>query len=219
MFPVKNEADRKGISAVTALLTVSCILVYFLRKPVVHGNALVPLDFMYSLFNPGEELILSLKALFFAFFMHGSLFHLASNLWFLWIFGSAVEKELGSLRFAAVYILSGCISMLIQVASSPLSDLPIVGASGAIAGLMGVHLVYLPLSRILIFAPPVFLFRVPALFYLLFWFYIQYINLFSSQSSSGGIAWWAHAGGYVFGVLCAIYLKVKKSGNKRQNRK
>ncbi|MFW6244904.1 MAG: rhomboid family intramembrane serine protease, partial [Fibrobacterota bacterium] len=190
MIPVKNEIDRKGIPAVTVLLIISCVLVYFLRKPVVHGNALVPLDFMYSLFNPTEGLTLSLKALFFAFFMHGSLFHLASNLWFMWIFGSAVEKELGHFRFAAVYILSGCVSMLIQVASSPLSDLPIVGASGAIAGLMGVHLVYLPLSRILVFIPPVFLFRIPALLYLLFWFYIQYINLFSPRTEGGGVAWW-----------------------------
>ncbi|MFP4013191.1 MAG: rhomboid family intramembrane serine protease [Chitinispirillaceae bacterium] len=215
MIPVKNEIDRKGIPAVTVLLIISCVLVYFLRKPVVHGNALVPLDFMYSLFNPTEGLTLSLKALFFAFFMHGSLFHLASNLWFMWIFGSAVEKELGHFRFAAVYILSGCVSMLIQVASSPLSDLPIVGASGAIAGLMGVHLVYLPLSRILVFIPPVFLFRIPALLYLLFWFYIQYINLFSPRTAGGGVAWWAHAGGYVFGVLCAFYLKMKNGIKKR----
>ncbi|MFP4163753.1 MAG: rhomboid family intramembrane serine protease [Chitinispirillaceae bacterium] len=219
MIPVKNEVDKTGFPAVTFLLILFCILIFFLRKSFDHGYAVVPLEFMHSVFNPGEELSTSLKALFTAFFMHGSFFHLLSNMWFLWIFGSAMEMQLGRIRFFSVYILSGCVSLLIQVISSPLSSIPIVGASGAIAGLMGVHLIFLPLSRILVFIPPVFLFRIPALLYLLFWFYIQYLNLLQPQTENSGVAWWAHAGGYVFGVTTALILKMAGTEGKVRKRK
>ncbi len=213
MLPVKNEVDKTGFPLITVLLIASCVAIFFLRKPNYSAELLVPVEFVHSLFNPGDGLKTAIKALFLSFFMHGSLFHLLSNMWFLWIFGAAVEYKLGSLRFALIYILAGCISMVIQIASSPFSNIPIVGASGAIAGVMGLHLIYLPLSRILVFIPPIFLFRIPALIYLLLWFYIQYINLATPQPH-GGVAWWAHAGGYLFGVACALRLKIKGIGRR-----
>lgn len=207
MFPLKIEAELKRIPFVTILLIMLCLLVFFKRDFLASFTyGLVPLDFVYSIFHP-SELKKTFAALLLSFFLHAGIVHLLSNMWFLWIFGGAVESRTGSFTFVIIYLLFGTVSMLTQVGSAPLSTIPIVGASGAIAGIMGMCLIFFPFSWILMWFPPIFIFKLPSFLFLLVWFFIQYVHLGNSQNSSGGVAWWAHAGGFTCGVIAAIAWK------------
>jgi membrane associated rhomboid family serine protease len=180
----------------------------------------VPINFFHSLFHPGMETLSSLGVCAAAFFVHANLLHLVSNMWFLWIFGTAIESSAGFFRFLSLYILCGGISLLAQAAFSPFSTVPIVGASGAIAGIMGLQLVLLPFSKILTWFPPVFIFRVPAFVFLLIWFYVQYAN--AGAGTGGNVAWWAHIGGFITGVIWGVLIRVtgksRKSGKKKYSK-
>jgi len=208
MIPLKIEAELKKIPFVTISLILLCIIVYFKRDFLASFTyGLVPLDFVHSLFHP-TELMGTFAALLLSFFLHGGLVHLLSNMWFLWIFGGAVESRTGSFTFAIMYFLFGTVSMLTQVGSSPLSTIPIVGASGAIAGIMGMCLVFFPFSWILMWFPPIFIFKLPSFLFLLLWFGLQYVHLGNPQNSSGGVAWWAHAGGFICGAGASLIWKL-----------
>jgi membrane associated rhomboid family serine protease len=169
---------------------------------------------MGIVFHPERGLHHALLAITVAFFMHGGLFHLLSNMWYLWIFGALTERHIGGLSFLTVYVACGIMSMVIEVASTPLSTVPLVGASGAIAGIMGVTLVLLPLSRILVWIPPVFVVPIPAFIFLLLWFGIQYVNVGRDPAHGGGIAWWAHIGGYLTGVVAAFFIRKEGAGKR-----
>jgi hypothetical protein len=151
-----------------------------------------------------------LAALLISFFIHANLLHLVSNLWYLWIFGANIESRLGTISFMFIYGACGILSMIIQAVSTPFSHIPIVGASGAIAGIMGTSLVYAPFSKIVVWFPPIFFFRVPAFIFLLFWFWIQWLNLRVENPLQGGVAWWAHIGGFLCGALVATLLRTRK---------
>jgi membrane associated rhomboid family serine protease len=142
--------------------------------------------------------------LFTSMFLHGGWLHFLSNMWTLFIFGDNVEDRMGPVGFLVFYLLSGLAASLLQSAFGPGSTIPVIGASGAIAGVLGAYLVLYPRSRVvtLIF---VFLFvttvRIPAVFYLGFWFLSQvYYGITSLSAAAGGIAWWAHIGGFIFGL-------------------
>ncbi len=139
-------------------------------------------------------------------FLHGGWVHFLSNMWILFIFGDNVEDRMGSGRYLVFYLLSGFASGILQAAVDPSSSVPAIGASGAIAGVLGAYFVLFPGARVVTLIP-IFLFpwfvEIPAIFYLGFWFVSQ---LFSGiavlgQASMGGVAWWAHIGGFVFGAL------------------
>jgi membrane associated rhomboid family serine protease len=208
MIPLKIEAEFKKIPFVTILLIILCFVVFYKRDLLtLFTHGLVPLDFVHSLFHPAE-LTGTIAALLLSFFLHGGIIHLLSNMWFLWIFGGAVEARTGSFTFAIMYFLFGTVSMLTQVGSSPLSTIPIVGASGAIAGIMGMCLIFFPFSWILMWFPPIFIFKLPSFLFLLLWFILQFVNLGNPQTSSGGVAWWAHAGGFICGVSASFIWKL-----------
>jgi membrane associated rhomboid family serine protease len=142
--------------------------------------------------------------LFTSMFLHGGWLHFLSNMWTLFIFGDNVEDRMGPIGFLVFYLLSGLAASLLQFAFGADSTIPVIGASGAIAGVLGAYLVLYPRSRVvtLIF---VFLFastvRIPAVFYLGFWFLSQvYYGITSLGAAAGGVAWWAHIGGFIFGV-------------------
>jgi len=164
-------------------------------------------------------------------FVHGGLGHLAGNLWFLLVFGDNVEGRLGHVRYLAFYLACGVIAALLHVwmipaeavvmgpggsavvAANPVLDVPMVGASGAIAGVLGAYLVACPRARVLTFLPPIFLFEVPALLFLGLWFVIQFFSA-RSQAMSGslgvGVAYWAHVGGFLAGALAATLLGLRR---------
>ena len=148
--------------------------------------------------------------IFTAMFLHGGWFHLLSNMWFLYIFGDNVEGRMGGTRYLIFYLLSGVAAVLLQTYLLPSSQVPMIGASGAIAGVLGAYLISFPHARIASLVPILFIFTiidVPAVIFLILWFIFQlYSGLFAMQgASASGIAWWAHIGGFIFGVLMVSF--------------
>jgi len=139
-------------------------------------------------------------------FLHGSWLHIIGNMWFLWIFGDNVEDSFGSFAFLIFYLTCGISASLVQFAAEPLSRVPTIGASGAIAGVMGAYLVLYPRARVLTLIPFIFYFtmEIPAFVMLVYWFVIQFFSGVTSlgmSHSSGGVAFWAHVGGFIVGLL------------------
>jgi membrane associated rhomboid family serine protease len=141
-------------------------------------------------------------------FLHGGWLHLIGNMWFLWVYGRNVEDAMGSPRFFVLYLLCGLAAAFAHIFFNPYSRVPMVGASGAIAGVMGAYLIKFPHTRIITLVP-VFIFlttlELPAVLVLLLWFAIQFFSgvgsIGHSQVSASGIAWFAHVGGFVAGML------------------
>jgi rhomboid family protein len=153
---------------------------------------------------------LAWTTIFTAMFLHGGWFHLLSNMWFLHIFGDNVEARMGGLRYLIFYLLSGMAAGLMQVYILPANTAPMIGASGAIAGVLGAYLISFPRSRIASLVPILIIFtiiEIPAWIFLIFWFLTQiYSGLFMMQGgSASGIAWWAHIGGFLFGMIMVSF--------------
>ncbi len=150
-------------------------------------------------------------------FLHGGWLHVISNLWVLYIFGDNVEEHLGSLRYLFFYLLSGVAASALHIWTNPESQVPAIGASGAIAGVMGAYLVLFPRARVVTLIP-IFIFpwiiEVPAYVFLAFWFLSQFFSgtlALASQADGEGIAWWAHVGGFLSGiVLLAVFTPKSK---------
>lgn len=144
-------------------------------------------------------------------FMHGGWMHIIGNMWFLWVFGGNVEDAMGSMRFAVFYLLSGFCAAMAQVIADPSSGIPMVGASGAIGGVMGAYIVLYPRVKVHMFVILIFIFttfRVPAVAMLGYWIFVQLIGgLSASSSASGGVAFWAHVGGFAGGAVLVWLFK------------
>jgi membrane associated rhomboid family serine protease len=151
-------------------------------------------------------------------FLHGSWFHLISNMWILWLFGDNIEDRMGHFPFFFFYVLSGVAAGFVHFLFNQTSQIPAVGASGAIAGIMGAYLLLFPYSRIITLIPifvifPLFV-RIPAVVYLIVWFlsqlYAGAIQMFAG-GMVGGVGWWAHIGGFIAGILShRSFLKLEK---------
>jgi len=137
-------------------------------------------------------------------FLHGSILHVLGNMLYLWIFGDNVEDAMGPIRFLIFYLVCGAIASLSQIAIGPGSSVPLVGASGAIAGVLAAYFMLYPHAKVLTIIPIFFFLRlvaVPAVFLLGFWFILQVISGAGSLGASGGVAWFAHVGGFVAGLV------------------
>jgi membrane associated rhomboid family serine protease len=139
-------------------------------------------------------------------FLHGGWLHLIGNMWYLWIFGDNIEDRLGHLRFLLFYILCGLIGNFAHYLFNTGSGLPAIGASGAVAGVLGAYLISYPRARILVLLPLFFFWQfieLPALVVLGFWLVLQFLNGAASlaRGAGGGVAWWAHVGGFLGGIL------------------
>jgi membrane associated rhomboid family serine protease len=173
----------------------------------IHNWGLVPAKLNLSNADTWINILTSM-------FLHGGWFHILSNMWILIIFGDNVEDKLGSLRYLIFYVLSGIAAAMVQIYFDPASTIPMIGASGSIAGVLGAYLILFPHSRIASLVPIFFIFtmiELPALVFLGFWLISQ---LFSGWLSLQGahasnVAWWAHIGGFVFGMI-TIRLFVRK---------
>jgi len=147
-------------------------------------------------------------------FMHGGWLHILANMWFLWVFGDNVEEAFGRVRFVAMYLLSGLAAAAAQMAINPSSTVPMVGASGAIGGVMGAYAVLYPRARVELL---VFLgffittFAVPAIFMLGYWFIIQLVSAMPTlgTAATGGVAFWAHIGGFLMGIVLVYAFRAK----------
>jgi len=152
---------------------------------------------------------------FTSMFLHGGFLHILGNMWYFWIFGNNIEDYLGTAKFMIFYLLGGVAAALTQVAVSPSSKVPVIGASGAIAAVMGAYFYLFPRSRVktLVF---IFFFitfiEIPAHFFLLIWIVMQLSSAFMSFGAASGVAFWAHVGGFVFGLLAAMLFKSMRHG-------
>jgi rhomboid family protein len=158
-------------------------------------------DGLVCLTDPGPQV----SHLITSMFLHGSWMHLIGNMWFLWLFGNNVEDSMGRLRFAIFYLLCGLAAALAQVATNPASAIPMVGASGAISGVMGGYLVLYPQVRVFCLVVLGFFVTsvaLPAWMMLIYWFVIQFVSgLAAFGGDVGGVAFWAHTGGFVVGLI------------------
>jgi len=143
---------------------------------------------------------------FTSMFLHGGWLHILGNMWTLFIFGDNIEDRMGHGNYLVFYLLSGAAAAILQSVLMPASQVPMIGASGAIAGVLGAYLILYPRARIVSLVPILFIFtlvEIPAVIYLGIWFVLQLFSGWSALqgAASGGIAWWAHIGGFVFGVI------------------
>lgn len=164
---------------------------------------LVPAQFLS---DPQETWL----TIFISMFLHGGWFHFLSNMWVLYIFGDNIEDRVGAVPYLLFYLLSGAAAALLQIFITQDSSFPMIGASGAIAGVLGAYLISYPGARIASLVPILFIFTivdVPAVIFLIFWFVSQlYSGLFAIQGgSASGIAWWAHIGGFIFGLIMVSF--------------
>jgi len=143
-------------------------------------------------------------------FLHGSLLHLLGNMLYLWIFGDNVEDAMGPVRFLLFYLLCGVAAGFAQIAVAPGSPIPLIGASGAIAGVLAAYFFLFPRARVLTLIPIFFFLRlisIPALYLLGFWFILQVISGAGSLGDTGGVAWFAHIGGFVVGAILVAFFR------------
>jgi membrane associated rhomboid family serine protease len=191
-----------------------------LRSVCIHG--LMPGELLHTL-SAGAQIQIGERALCVIgtsanwlsvishMFLHGSWAHLVGNLWFLWIFGGNVEDSMGHARFLGFYLLCGLAAAMLQILSSPLSGVPMVGASGAIGGVMGAYILLYPRVNVQLlfwFGFYVSTYAVPAFWMLGYWFLVQVLGGLSSLGAhSGGIAFWAHVGGFAAGAVLVLMFR------------
>lgn len=225
MIPIKDDNPQVGIPYAVYILVALNVLAWFLLQGFGSSLALnasvcqfglIPADLTGAILQAGAPDVCgppqgsAWLGLFSSMFMHGSWMHIIGNLWFLWIFGDNVEDAMGSLRFVIFYLLCGLMAAAAQIFSNTASTIPMVGASGAIGGVMGAYLVLYPRVKVhLLFILVIIFttFRVPAIALLGYWVLIQFLGGLTSSGATGGVAFWAHIGGFVAGVMLVFLFK------------
>jgi membrane associated rhomboid family serine protease len=216
MIPLRDTNRSQTVPFVTIILIVLNGVVFLLAPPLLLGRqpsrfyyifGVVPSFYFNSQYWETAGLLVGILPLFTSMFLHGSWLHFLGNMLYLWVFGDNVEDRLGHWRFVLFYFVCGLAAAGLHIVSSPNSKVPTVGASGAIAGVLGGYLVLYPGARVLTLFPIFFFFQlieVPALLFLGFWFVMQFLSgamSLSNGADTGGIAWWAHIGGFCAGMV------------------
>ncbi len=221
VFPLRDSVPSSRPPVVNVLLVVACAAVFLFELSLgpylerfVRVYGFVPARFFHLLAVKGGAK-LALESVGLSMFLHGGWLHLIGNMWFLWIFGDNVEDVLGHLPYLIFYLGCGAAAAVGQALIAPYSTVPMVGASGAIAGVLGAYLVWFPWARVktLVFLGIFFtVTELPAPLFLVLWFVVQFFSgtlaLASAGPAAGGVAWFAHVGGFLAGALIAIVLKV-----------
>jgi membrane associated rhomboid family serine protease len=204
VIPIRDVIPSRTTPVVTvAIIAINAAV--FLYQQTLNEPQLMRFVYSYAL----VPATFSIPAVLTSMFMHGDWMHFLGNMLFLWIFGDNVEDRVGHGRFVLFYVLCGAAAALAQVWITPASRVPMVGASGAIAGVMGAYFVMFPHSRVLTLIPIFFfieLVEVPAIFFLGIWFLLQFLSGVTSLGVArtqdvGGVAFWAHVAGFVAGVI------------------
>jgi len=209
MIPIRDNQPSNCFPVVTYILMGINMLVFILQIQIGFNNevffysyGLVPAKYTVHEMTRHFSLANQLFSILSYMFLHGGFWHFIGNMWFLYIFGDNVEEHFGALRFLGFYLICGIISGLFHFLLNPVSMVPTIGASGAIAGVMGAYFLLYPKARILTVIPiiifPWFV-EIPAFIFLGVWFLIQFINAVGTGAGSG-IAWWAHIGGFIAGL-------------------
>ncbi len=217
MFPIRDSIPSRNFPILTIALIVMNALIFFYEfylgdrlGDFIRRYGLIPDNFFFYTETHQGGLVERYGPFFTSMFLHGGWMHVISNMWYLWIFGDNIEDRLGRGRFFIFYILCGLAAGVAHLLLNADSKIPTVGASGAIAGIMGAYVVLYPRARVQTLIP-IFIFiqfiEIPAFFFLGFWVLLQFFQGTASLMSadSGGVAWWAHLGGFVFG---AVFVKL-----------
>ena len=216
MFPIRDHNPSGRTPYVTYGLIAANVLVFFMTTWMIPGGPALERFYMFWALVPdevsqGQRLVTLVTSMF----LHGGLMHLGGNMLFLWIFGDNLEDEMGHLRFLGFYLAAGVGAGLVHVVAAPGSAVPTVGASGAIAAVMGGYLLLFPRARVDILVILIIFFRifaVPAWMMLGLWFGFQFLGGIGADPEAGGVAYWAHAGGFVIGFLLCLPLWVRRGG-------
>jgi len=224
MFPLWDEMPTRKIPIITiSLIIINCLVYYYQIFVVtdsmkfIYSFGLIPYEVSQSIdivpYGP-SPIHLTVGT---SMFMHGSFVHLFGNMLYLWIFGNNIEDYLGRFGFIAFYLLSGFFAALTQILISPYSKVPMIGASGAVAGVLGAYFILFPKSRIatlIFFGFFIRLIKMPALFVLGLWIIFQLfygLSNLSLQGANAGVAWFAHIGGFVGGIILIKLFKPIKN--------
>ena len=214
MFPLRDDQPRYSTPYITYFLIGLNLLIFLFEaalepaslKNLVYQFGVVPEHLTAFLAgSPKYPLVAVVLPFFTSMFLHGGWPHVIGNMWFLYIFGDNVEDYLGHFKYLVFYLVAGVLAMAAQVAIDPLSRVPTLGASGAIAGVLGAYFILYPRARVLTWFF-VFIIYVPAWIILGYWFALQFLSgaatsLVYEGRSVGGVAFWAHVGGFVTGVI------------------
>jgi membrane associated rhomboid family serine protease len=214
MIPLRDDNPTQSVPVVTRtliVLNVAAFLFEVALGPALHdfilGWGLVPLRFAYALAGvepAGPTVVTALTSMF----LHGGWIHLLGNAWFLWIFGDNVEDRFGHVKFLLFYLGGGLAAAAVHLVFNFTSPVPTVGASGAIAAVLGAYAVLFPRARVVTLVPIFFFFQVialPAMLVLGLWFVLQiFSGSLTIGAAGGGVAWWAHIGGFLFGIVVTL---------------
>lgn len=224
MIPLRDSQPSRRFPLVTITLIAINVLV-FIYEVGLNQAGLQQLFITYGLIPArmgslpvtlleGEYGVL--LTLVTAIFLHGSWLHIGGNMLYLWVFGDNVEDRMGSARFVLFYLVTGIAANLAHFFANPVSTIPTVGASGAVAGVLGAYLLSFPRARVLALIPLGIFFtisEVPALLFLILWFFLQLVSGFLSLGGRavGPVAWWAHIGGFVVGAVLILVMRRKRT--------
>lgn len=217
MIPLKDNIPSKKIPYINYFLIFLNVAIFALELKAGHQvddmikrYAFNAREFYYLLI--GVDISFEpIKKIFTSMFLHGGFSHILGNMLYLYIFGDNVEDRFGHLFYLIFYLFFGVIAVILQFVFDPLSNLPMLGASGAVSGVMGSYFIFYPRARVITLVP-IFIFiqfiEVPAFFFLFFWFIIQFLyGTLSIYGGMLGVAWWAHIGGFIAGFFIAIIHK------------
>ncbi len=210
MIPFKDDNPTRTVPYITIAFIVMNVIVYFIQltsvadpRTIVYSFGAIP---HFLLTFSSTQPISPMGTVFTSMFMHGGLLHIGTNMLFLWIFGNNIEDQLGHIKFIIFYLLCGVLAAYSHALSGPSSMIPMIGASGAVSGVLGAYLLLFPKARVhtLIFLGFfIQVVRLPAVFVIGFWIVIQFINGLVSKgaANNGGVAWFAHIGGFIAGMV------------------
>jgi membrane associated rhomboid family serine protease len=217
MFPLKDTIRSRTFPVVNTTIIAINILVFIYEfglgrhlDTFINHFGLTPVRFFWGLkYNLADAIV----PIFTSMFLHGGWLHVLGNMWFLYIFGDNVEDRVGHVGYIFFYLLCGVGAALSQTLLFPTSTVPMVGASGAIAGVLGAYFLLFPHSRVLTLVPIFFflqLMEIPAVVFLIFWFVLQFFQGSITPSAGGGVAWWAHIGGFLIGMALIFLFKKRE---------
>src|SRR5262245_22855345 len=221
MIPLRDDIPSSRFPVATFSIIVINVLV-LLRELKLGPNleemlfsfGIVPARYTHGDLAEYFTFSQQIFSFFSSMFLHGGWLHLLGNMWTLWIFGDNVEDRLGRTRYILLYLASGIAAAVLHIMTNPHSQVPTIGASGAIAGVMGAYFRFFPHARVETVIPPFLLgpvFVLPAVLFLGWWFFLQFFNGTLSLATSGrefsGIAWWAHVGGFAFGFVACLFAR------------
>jgi membrane associated rhomboid family serine protease len=216
MIPIHDDNPTRHVPVVTIALIISCTLVFLwelttpmAQERLVYGLGVTPaVLFGQQVHDTHLYIVPAWMTIFTSMFMHGGWLHLLGNMLFLWIFGNNVEDRLGPLRYLVFYLLCGVIAVFANALPNIKSTVPMIGASGAIAGVLGAYLVLYPQARVLVIIPIFFFITSvwwPAWLVLAIWFALQLLSSLLTPSGHGGVAFSAHIGGFVAGMVLILF--------------